>query len=96
MPFGRTGSGWMWPDVAMKLASLAPGRLPAISLAKLISGSQVKDLLALLVVSALRTERDISLQPIRRVVRHLRSRGYNTQSADTCIAYRSPSDQILT
>lgn len=36
-----------------------------------------QDLLALLVVSALRTERDMSLQTIRRVVRHLRSRGYD-------------------
>ena len=36
-----------------------------------------QDLLALLVVSALRTEWDMSLQTIRRVVRHLRSRGYN-------------------
>ena len=36
-----------------------------------------QDLLALLVVSALRIERDMSLQTIRRVVRHLRSRGYN-------------------
>lgn len=35
-----------------------------------------QDLLALLVVSALRTERDMSLQKIRRIVRHLRSRGY--------------------
>jgi DNA-binding transcriptional MerR regulator len=35
-----------------------------------------QDLLALLVVSALRTERDMSLQKIRRVVDHLRSRGY--------------------
>ncbi len=35
-----------------------------------------QDLLALLVVSALRTDRDMSLQKIRRVVRHLRSRGY--------------------
>lgn len=31
---------------------------------------------ALLVVSALRTERDMSLQKIRRIVKHLRSRGY--------------------
>ncbi len=36
-----------------------------------------QDLLALLVVSALRTERNMSLQTIRRVVRHLRSRGYD-------------------
>jgi DNA-binding transcriptional MerR regulator len=35
-----------------------------------------QDLLALLVVSALRTERDMSLQKIRRIVKHLRSRGY--------------------
>jgi DNA-binding transcriptional MerR regulator len=35
-----------------------------------------QDLLALLVVSALRTERNMSLQKIRRVVTHLRSRGY--------------------
>jgi uncharacterized protein (DUF433 family) len=36
-----------------------------------------QDLLPLLVVGALRTERDMSLQTIRRVVKHLRSRGYN-------------------
>jgi DNA-binding transcriptional MerR regulator len=35
-----------------------------------------QDLLALLVVAELRTERDMSLQDIRRVVEHLRSRGY--------------------
>jgi DNA-binding transcriptional MerR regulator len=35
-----------------------------------------QDLLALLVVTALRTDRDMSLQKIRRVVKHLRSRGY--------------------
>jgi DNA-binding transcriptional MerR regulator len=35
-----------------------------------------QDLLALLVVGALRTERKMSLQKIRRVVTHLRSRGY--------------------
>jgi DNA-binding transcriptional MerR regulator len=37
-----------------------------------------QDLLALLVVSELRTERDMPLQRIRRVVEHLRSRGYET------------------
>lgn len=41
-----------------------------------------QDLLALLVVSALRTERDMSLQTIRRVVRHLRSRGYHEPLRD--------------
>jgi uncharacterized protein (DUF433 family) len=35
-----------------------------------------QDLLSLLVVSELRTERDMSLQHIRRVVKHLQSRGY--------------------
>jgi DNA-binding transcriptional MerR regulator len=35
-----------------------------------------QDLLALLVVSELRTERDMSLQRIRRLVTHLRSRDY--------------------
>lgn len=35
-----------------------------------------QDLLALLVVATLRTERGMSLQHIRRVVAHLRSRGY--------------------
>jgi DNA-binding transcriptional MerR regulator len=35
-----------------------------------------QDLLALLVVAELRTERDMSLQHIRRVVEHLQSRGY--------------------
>lgn len=37
-----------------------------------------QDLLALLVVSTLRTEREMSLQRIRRVVQHLRSRDYAT------------------
>lgn len=35
-----------------------------------------QDLLALLVVAALRTDQEMSLQKIRRVVGHLRSRGY--------------------
>jgi DNA-binding transcriptional MerR regulator len=35
-----------------------------------------QDLLSLLVVAELRTERDMSLQHIRRVVRHLGKRGY--------------------
>ncbi|HUZ24342.1 MAG TPA: DUF433 domain-containing protein [Streptosporangiaceae bacterium] len=35
-----------------------------------------QDLLSLLVVAQLRTERGMSLQHIRRVVQHLRSRGY--------------------
>jgi DNA-binding transcriptional MerR regulator len=35
-----------------------------------------QDLLSLLVVAELRTERDMSLQHIRRLVEHLRSRGY--------------------
>jgi DNA-binding transcriptional MerR regulator len=35
-----------------------------------------RDLLSLLVVAELRTERDMSLQHIRRVVEHLRFRGY--------------------
>lgn len=35
-----------------------------------------QDLLALLVVSTLRTEREMSLQRIRRVVQHLRTRDY--------------------
>jgi DNA-binding transcriptional MerR regulator len=35
-----------------------------------------QDLLALLVVATLRTEREMSLQHIRRVVAHLQSRGY--------------------
>jgi DNA-binding transcriptional MerR regulator len=35
-----------------------------------------QDLLSLLVVAELRTERDMSLQHIRRVVQHLRARGY--------------------
>ena len=38
---------------------------------------QYQDLLALLVVATLRTEREMSLQHIRRVVGHLRSRGYD-------------------
>jgi len=35
-----------------------------------------QDLLSLLVVAELRTQRDMSLQHVRRVVEHLRSRGY--------------------
>jgi DNA-binding transcriptional MerR regulator len=37
-----------------------------------------QDLLSLLVVSELRTERDMSLQHIRRLVKHLQSRGYES------------------
>lgn len=36
------------------------------------------DLLSLLVVAELRTERDMSLQHVRRVVEHLRARGYQS------------------
>lgn len=41
-----------------------------------------QDLLALLVVAELRIERDMSLQHIRKVVNHLRSRGMSSRFAN--------------
>ena len=51
-----------------------------------------QDLLALLVVSGLRTERNTSLQKIRRIVRHLRSRGYQAPLRD--LRFATVGDQI--
>jgi DNA-binding transcriptional MerR regulator len=51
-----------------------------------------QDLLALLVVSALRTERNTSLQKIRRIVRHLRARGYQAPLRD--LRFATVGDQI--
>ena len=51
-----------------------------------------QDLLALLVVSALRTERSMSLQKIRRIVGHLRSRGYQEPLRE--LRFATVSDQI--
>jgi DNA-binding transcriptional MerR regulator len=51
-----------------------------------------QDLLALLVVTALRTDRNMSLQKIRRVVKHLRSRGY--QAALRELKFTTVGDEI--
>ena len=51
-----------------------------------------QDLLALLVVSALRTERGMSLQKIRRIVGHLRSRGYHEPLRE--LRFATVGDQI--
>jgi DNA-binding transcriptional MerR regulator len=61
-----------WEEVGLVVPSIKR-RLGEHNTVRLYS---YQDLLALLVVSALRTERDMSLQKIRRVVTHLRSRGY--------------------
>jgi DNA-binding transcriptional MerR regulator len=61
-----------WEEVGLVVPSIKR-RLSEHDTVRLYS---YQDLLALLVVSALRTERDMSLQKIRRVVTHLRSRGY--------------------
>ena len=61
-----------WEEVGLVVPSIKR-RLSEHNTVRLYS---YQDLLALLVVSALRTERDMSLQKIRRIVRHLRSRGY--------------------
>ena len=61
-----------WEEVGLVVPSIKR-RLSEHNTVRLYS---YQDLLALLVVSALRTERDMSLQSIRRVVTHLRSRGY--------------------
>jgi DNA-binding transcriptional MerR regulator len=61
-----------WEQVGLVVPSIKR-RLSPHNTVRLYS---YQDLLALLVVSALRTERDMSLQKIRRIVKHLRSRGY--------------------
>jgi len=61
-----------WEQVGLVVPSIKR-RLSEHNTVRLYS---YQDLLALLVVSALRTERDMSLQKIRRIVEHLRSRGY--------------------
>jgi DNA-binding transcriptional MerR regulator len=61
-----------WEQVGLVVPSIKR-RLSEHNTVRLYS---YQDLLALLVVSALRTERDMSLQKIRRIVKHLRSRGY--------------------
>lgn len=61
-----------WEEVGLVVPSVKR-RLGEHNTVRLYS---YQDLLTLLVVSALRTERDMSLQKIRRVVTHLRSRGY--------------------
>lgn len=48
------------------------------------------DLLSLLVVAELRTERDMSLQHIRRVVEHLRLRGYESPLRELTFATVGP------
>jgi DNA-binding transcriptional MerR regulator len=61
-----------WEEVGLVVPSIKR-RLSGHNTVRLYS---YQDLLALLVVTALRTDRDMSLQKIRRVVTHLRSRGY--------------------
>jgi DNA-binding transcriptional MerR regulator len=61
-----------WEEVSLVVPSIKH-RLSAHNTVRLYS---YQDLLALLIVTALRTDRDMSLQKIRRVVKHLRSRGY--------------------
>ena len=61
-----------WEQVGLVVPSIKR-RLSEHNTVRLYS---YQDLLALLVVGALRTERDMSLQKIRRIVKHLRSRGY--------------------
>ena len=68
-PCGGCGTG-------KKSVSSSP-RSSAASVSTIQCGCySYQDLLALLVVSVLRTERNMSLQKIRRVVTHLRARGY--------------------
>ena len=61
-----------WEQVGLIVPSIKR-RLSEHNMVRLYS---YQDLLSLLVVSALRTERNTSLQKIRRIVSHLRSRGY--------------------
>jgi DNA-binding transcriptional MerR regulator len=62
-----------WEQVGLIVPSIKK-RLSPHNTVRLYS---FQDLLALLVVSELRTERDMSLQRIRRLVTHLRSRDYD-------------------
>jgi DNA-binding transcriptional MerR regulator len=62
-----------WEQVGLVVPSIKR-RLGAGSTVRLYS---FQDLLALLVVSQLRTERDMSLQRIRKLVNHLRGRNYD-------------------
>lgn len=62
-----------WEQVGLVVPSIKR-RLSERNTVRLYS---YQDLLALLVVSQLRTERDMPLQRIRRVVDHLHSRGYD-------------------
>src|SRR5258708_3644536 len=55
---------------------VAPSIKRTISARNTVRLYSFQDLLSLLVVAELRTERDMSLQHIRRVVLHLQSRGY--------------------
>jgi DNA-binding transcriptional MerR regulator len=61
-----------WEETGLVAPSIQR-RLGPNSIVRLYSFA---DLLSLLVVAELRTERDMSLQHIRRVVEHLRARGY--------------------
>jgi DNA-binding transcriptional MerR regulator len=62
-----------WEQIGLVVPSIKR-RLGAGNTVRLYS---FPDLLALLVVSELRTERDMSLQRIRRLVSHLRARDYD-------------------
>jgi uncharacterized protein (DUF433 family) len=61
-----------WEDTQLVVPSVRR-QVSARNIVRLYS---FQDMLALLVVALLRTERGMSLQHIRRVVSHLRSRGY--------------------
>lgn len=61
-----------WEETGLVVSSIER-RLSPKNTVRLYS---FQDLLSLLVVAELRTERDMSLQHIRRVVEHLRPRGY--------------------
>jgi DNA-binding transcriptional MerR regulator len=61
-----------WEEISL----IRPSIRRQLSPRKIVRLYQFKDVLELLVVATLRVERDMSLQHIRRVVGHLRDRGY--------------------
>ena len=77
-----------WEEVGLVVPSIKR-RLSDHNTVRLYS---YQDLLALLVVTALRTDRNMSLQKIRRVVKHLRSRGY--QAALRELKFTTVGDEI--
>jgi DNA-binding transcriptional MerR regulator len=63
-----------WEETGLVVPSVRRHLSPA----KTVRLYSFTDLLSLLVVTELRTERGMSLQHVRRVVEHLRSRGYQS------------------